>query len=55
MANPLPKVDVLIVGTGAAGGIASYVLANAGVKVVALEAGPYLTLTDIMKHYDDQA
>lgn len=55
MSNPLPKVDVLIVGTGAAGGIASYVLAEAGVKVVALEAGPYLTLTDIMKHYDDQA
>ncbi|MGH2548216.1 MAG: GMC family oxidoreductase N-terminal domain-containing protein, partial [Thermomicrobiales bacterium] len=55
MSNPLPKVDVLLVGTGAAGGIAAYVLAKAGVKVVALEAGPYYTLTDIMKNYDDQA
>lgn len=54
MSNPLPKVDVLLVGTGAAGGTAAYVLAKAGVKVVALEAGPYLTNTDMMKHYDDR-
>jgi len=54
MSNPLPKADVLIIGLGAAGGIAAYVLADAGIKVVGLEAGPYLTNKDIIKHYDEQ-
>ncbi|MGH2551497.1 MAG: GMC oxidoreductase, partial [Thermomicrobiales bacterium] len=53
MSNPLPKVDVLIVGTGAAGGIAAYVLANAGIKVVALEAGPRLGIKDFLANDDE--
>lgn len=33
--------DAIIVGSGAGGGMAGYVMANAGLKVLMLEAGPY--------------
>jgi gluconate 2-dehydrogenase alpha chain len=39
MATDLRKTDVVIVGTGAAGGIAAFPLARSGAKVIALEAG----------------
>ena len=49
------KADAVIIGLGAAGGIAAYVLANAGIKVVGLEAGPYLTVEDFVPKMDEIA
>ena len=53
MSNPLPKVDVLMIGIGAAGGIASYVLTKAGINVVALEAGPRRDKAEFLSYYDE--
>jgi gluconate 2-dehydrogenase alpha chain len=53
MSNPLPKADVVIIGLGAAGGIASYVLTKAGISVVALEAGPRLSNKDFVAKDDE--
>ena len=39
-------VDVVVVGLGAAGGTAVWPLAEAGVKVVGIEAGPHVTFSD---------
>lgn len=46
MAIDLPSTDVVIVGLGAAGGVAALPLADAGLKVVGLEAGSRLTTRD---------
>jgi gluconate 2-dehydrogenase alpha chain len=46
MAIDLKKSDVVIVGLGAAGGVAALPLARAGLEVVGLEAGSWLTPRD---------
>ena len=33
--------EAVVIGSGAGGGMTAYVLANAGLKVLMLEAGPY--------------
>lgn len=44
--KPTDEVDVVIVGSGAAGGSVAWELANAGVNVLVLEAGPHRTEKD---------
>jgi gluconate 2-dehydrogenase alpha chain len=46
MATNLKKIDVVIVGLGAAGGVAALPLARAGLDVIGLEAGDWLTTRD---------
>ena len=46
MAINLPGTDVVVVGLGAAGGVAVLPLAQAGLKVVGLEAGGWLGSRD---------
>jgi gluconate 2-dehydrogenase alpha chain len=46
MAISLTKTDVVIVGLGAVGGVAALPLARAGLEVVGLEAGAWLTPAD---------
>jgi len=53
-----PIYDVVIVGSGAAGGTAAWVLVQAGLKVAMLEIGPLRGRTDFPYHqtfpYDDE-
>src|SRR5207247_10856633 len=46
MAIDLKKTDVVIVGLGAVGGVAVLPLARAGLEVIGLEAGDWLTGRD---------
>src|SRR6266702_5848727 len=46
MAIELKKTDVLIVGMGATGGVAALPLAQAGLEVIGLEAGTWLSPSD---------
>ena len=39
--NNSPKYDVIIVGSGAGGGMATKILSDAGLKIALVEAGPY--------------
>lgn len=53
MSNPLPRADVVIIGLGAAGGIAAHVLTQAGINVVGFEAGPRLDVGDFLANDDE--
>ena len=46
MPTTLKKTDVVIIGMGAAGGVAVLPLAQAGLEVVGLEAGTWLAAKD---------
>jgi len=46
MATRLKETEVVIIGLGAAGGVAALPLAQAGIDIVALEAGTWLTKRD---------
>jgi gluconate 2-dehydrogenase alpha chain len=47
MATTLKKTDVVIIGLGAAGGIACLPLAQAGLEVIGIEAGSWLSTKDM--------
>jgi gluconate 2-dehydrogenase alpha chain len=49
----MAKADVVIIGLGAAGGIAAHVLTQAGINVVGLEAGPRLGVADFLANDDE--
>ncbi len=53
MAVKLPKVDVVVVGTGWAGGVVSAELSKAGYKVIALERGKNVTREDYIGVKDE--
>jgi gluconate 2-dehydrogenase alpha chain len=46
MATRLKDTDVVVIGLGAAGGVAALPIAQAGIDIVALEAGTWLTKRD---------
>jgi choline dehydrogenase-like flavoprotein len=53
---PLPlrlKADLCIVGSGAGGAAAAMIAAEAGLRVVVLEAGAYLTPADMVQREEE--
>src|SRR5437763_16401952 len=46
MATRLKETDVVVIGLGAAGGVAALPIATAGIDIVALEAGTWLSKND---------
>ncbi len=44
--NKIVEADVVVIGTGAGGGISAQILAEAGLKVIMIEEGPYQTTSD---------
>ena len=46
MPEMLKPVDAVVIGLGAGGGTAVWPLTDAGMKVVAIEAGPHVTVRD---------
>ena len=49
MATNLPETDVVVVGLGAAGGVAVLPLTRAGLHVIGLEAGTWMNPTQDYK------
>ena len=47
-AAPVAEVDVLLVGAGTVGSVVAPIFANAGLKVLALEPGPFRTQADYL-------
>jgi choline dehydrogenase-like flavoprotein len=47
--RPADRVDFLVIGSGAAGGVIAKELSTAGFKVVVLEQGPYLRNKDFVQ------
>ena len=50
MSEPL-KADVVVIGSGVAGSLVAWRLAEAGLKVLILEAGPRIDRVDAFKSY----
>ena len=47
------EADVVIVGSGAGGAVSAYELAKRGMKVLVLEAGPYVPSKDFTENFTD--
>ena len=47
MAITLKKTNVVIIGAGATGGVAALPIARAGIEVIAIEAGPWVSTRDM--------